>query len=276
MAFSAPELAFPVFSKLAKHWDESEYVSRFGRLSVYPVARGFSPGGFQSQFSEKEKLWVAAINWAAIKNRSLRELEELHNICESFFSEFVGSAHFQCRDIPHKNPDAEEYFRSGVKAQNQGQYSQAIVDFAKAIELEPGFADAYFGRALTYLVQPRYDRAIEDCTMAINLKPSANAYFTRAQIYLKTDEYKCAVKDYSETIKLEPRYLDKAYFLRGLANLYLEKWQDAKSDLAEARNQGLDIVTSFQSGNPTIADFEERTGIRLPEEIAAMLTGSGK
>ena len=43
VAFSAPELAFPFFSKLAKHWDESEYVSKFGRLSVYPVARGFSP-----------------------------------------------------------------------------------------------------------------------------------------------------------------------------------------------------------------------------------------
>ena len=227
------------------------------------------------QFSKKENLWVAAINWAEIKNRSLGELEELHDICESFFPEFVGSADLQCRDIPHKNPDAEGYFRSGVKAQKQGRYSQAIDHFSKATELEPGFADAYFGRALIYLVQPRYDRAIEDCTKSINLKPSANAYFTRAQVYLMTDEYKSAVKDYSETIKLEPGYLAKAYYLRGLANLYLEKWQDAKSDLTEARNQGLDIVTSFQSGNSTIADFEERTGIRLPEEIAAMLAGCG-
>ena len=43
VAFSAPDLAFPVFSKLAKHWDESEYVARFGRLSIYPVPRGYSP-----------------------------------------------------------------------------------------------------------------------------------------------------------------------------------------------------------------------------------------
>ena len=43
VAFSAPELAFPVFSRFIKHWGESEYVARFGRLSVYPVARAFSP-----------------------------------------------------------------------------------------------------------------------------------------------------------------------------------------------------------------------------------------
>ena len=43
VACFAPELAFPVFSKFVKHWEESEYVGRFGRLSVYPVPRGYSP-----------------------------------------------------------------------------------------------------------------------------------------------------------------------------------------------------------------------------------------
>lgn len=43
VAFSVPELAFPVFSKLVEHWDESEYVAKFGRLAIWPVARGFSP-----------------------------------------------------------------------------------------------------------------------------------------------------------------------------------------------------------------------------------------
>ncbi len=43
VAFSAPELAFPVFSKLMEHWDRSKYVAKFGRLAIYPIARGFSP-----------------------------------------------------------------------------------------------------------------------------------------------------------------------------------------------------------------------------------------
>lgn len=226
------------------------------------------------QFSEKENLWVAAINWATIKNRSLREPDQFPEICESFFSEFVESARIQCRGTLHTNPDSEGYFRRGVKAYQQGQYEQAIDGFTKAIELEPRFADAYFGRAMACLCQPEYDRTIEDCTRAINLKPSANAYFTRAQVYLKIGNFDCAVEDYTETIKLEPGYLDKAYYLRGLANLHLERWKEAKSDLGAARKKGLDIVASFQNGNTSMADFE-RTGTRLPEEIAAMLTSSG-
>ena len=43
VTFSAPELAFPVFSKLVEHWDRSEYVAKFRRLAIYPVAKGFAP-----------------------------------------------------------------------------------------------------------------------------------------------------------------------------------------------------------------------------------------
>ena len=43
VAFSAPELAFPVFAKLVRNWEKSEYVAKCGRLAVYPVARGYSP-----------------------------------------------------------------------------------------------------------------------------------------------------------------------------------------------------------------------------------------
>ena len=39
VAFFAPELAFPVFSKLVEYWDKSEYVAKFGRLSIYPISR---------------------------------------------------------------------------------------------------------------------------------------------------------------------------------------------------------------------------------------------
>lgn len=39
VAFLAPELAFPVFSKLVECWGKSEYIAKFGRLSIYPISR---------------------------------------------------------------------------------------------------------------------------------------------------------------------------------------------------------------------------------------------
>ena len=64
--------------------------------------------------------------------------------------------------------------------------------------------------------------------------------------------------------------------MRGLAWLHLKKWQEAKSDLTAAKDMGLDIVALFQrdSYNESVADFERKFGIKLPEDIAAMLTES--
>lgn len=39
LLFCAPELAFPVLHSLAQQWSGSEYAERFGKLSLYPVAR---------------------------------------------------------------------------------------------------------------------------------------------------------------------------------------------------------------------------------------------
>ncbi len=41
--FCAPELSFPVFSAIAMQWNDSQHAQRFGRVSVYPVARMSPP-----------------------------------------------------------------------------------------------------------------------------------------------------------------------------------------------------------------------------------------
>ena len=82
-----------------------------------------------------------------------------------------------------------------------------------------------------------------------------------------------AIQDSTKAIELESDYAE-AYAIRGLAWLHLKKWQEAKSDLTTAKDMGLDIVDSFQIDSKSIADFEQKTGITLPEDIAAMLTKS--
>ena len=116
-------------------------------------------------------------------------MEELHDIREeSLFPDFVGFAYIQRADAPYLTFDAKEYFRSGVKAGQRGQYSEAIEDFTKAIELNPDYAEAYYFRGL-YLLQPRRDynhaiKAIKDFTKAIELNPDdAETYHFRGFIY---------------------------------------------------------------------------------------------
>ena len=64
----------------------------------------------------------------------------------------------------------------------------------------------------------------------------------------------------------------EAYMARAIDWLHLKKWQEARSDLTVAKDMGLDIVASFRQYTESVADFEQITGTKLPEDIAAMLT----
>ena len=55
--------------------------------------------------------------------------------------------------------------------QEAGQYSEALLDYHQAIELEPLRADTYLHRGLTYLLMKDYLHAINDFNKAIDLDP---------------------------------------------------------------------------------------------------------
>ena len=277
---------------------------------------------------------------SASKEQIRRELEELHDIREeSLFPDFVGFAYTQRSNAPYPTPSAEEYFHSGVTAQQRGQYSEAIQDLTKAIEskedyaeaylirggvylskneydqaiqdltkaiqLKEDYAEAYAFRGLAYACKGEYDQAIQDLTKAIELKEDAEAYLARGLAYRNKGEYDQAIQDLTKAIELKEdaeAYLDRglayrskgeydqaiqdltkaielkedaeAYLARGLTWLHLEKWQEAKSDLTAAKDMGLDIVASFSQYTESVANFEQITGTKLPEDIAAMLTES--
>ena len=54
--------------------------------------------------------------------------------------------------------------------------------------------------------------------------------------------------------------------------LYLKKWEKAKSDLIAAENLGMDLVAALHNDYENVKDFEEKTGIQLPEDIVVLLT----
>ena len=311
---------------------------------------------------------------SASKEQIRRELEELHDIREeSLFPDFVGFAYTQRSNAPYPTPSAEEYFHSGVTAQQRGQYSEAIQDLTKAIESKEDYAEAYLIRGGVYLSKNEYDQAIQDLTKAIQLKEDyAEAYLIRGGVYLSKNEYDQAIQDLTKAIQLKEDYAEayafrglayackgeydqaiqdltkaielkedaeaylarglayrnkgeydqaiqdltkaielkedaeaylarglayrskgeydqaiqdltkaielkedaEAYLARGLTWLHLEKWQEAKSDLTAAKDMGLDIVASFSQYTESVANFEQITGTKLPEDIAAMLTES--
>jgi len=95
------------------------------------------------------------------------------------------------------------FFSLGKTYLGLGNYQQAIEDFDRAIELDPEFAEAYWGRGKTYHGLGNYQRAIEDFNRAIELDPEfAEVYWDRGKTYNELGSRQQALEDWKAAAKL--------------------------------------------------------------------------
>ena len=237
-----------------------------------------------------------------LKQPILDHLQKCHGIStETIYNDLHG---FIKHQTIHQKTIA--YYNRGVTYGKKGKYDQAIQNFSEAIKLKPDFVDAYYNRGNAYLKKGDLDQGIQDLNRVIELKPDdAAAYYTRGLAYGQKSWHDHAIQDFNKTIKLKPDFVEAyytrgiayvqkgwhyhaiqdfnetiklkpdftiAYYSRGIAWLHLGKWDKAKSDLTTAKNMGADVISVFHHLYKSIADFEQKNGVKLPEDLAAMLT----
>ena len=177
---------------------------------------------------------------------------------------------------------AKAYAGRGETYNKKGEFDLAIEDYTKAVQFKPNYFEVYINRGAVFRKKGEFDLAIRDYTKVIELKPDlTQTYFNRGSTYVEKGEVEKAIKDYDMVIKYLPRFIDSypefavSYYNRGMLWLRLENWEKAKSDLTNARNMGMDIIALFRDSflsYSSITDFEQKHNVKLPEDIAAMLT----
>jgi len=101
-------------------------------------------------------------------------------------------------------------------------YEETIKEFDKTIELEPGYAGAYYNRGCIYKKGDE-QRAIRDFSKAIELKSDyAEAYNNRGSLYADVGDYQQAIRDFSKAIEMRPEYA-MAFINRGITYAKLDK-----------------------------------------------------
>lgn len=98
---------------------------------------------------------------------------------------------------------AVEFFEKGKANANLGEYTQALKDFTKAIELDPDFSKAYNFRGVVKEAIGDFTGAIEDYTKAIELKAEYSlAYYNRGLVNLTMGKKDCGCSDLDKAAKL--------------------------------------------------------------------------
>jgi TonB family protein len=104
-----------------------------------------------------------------------------------------------------KPPDYTVYQNRANSNFVMGEYDAAIVDYNKAIELNPKESSIYFSRGLAHFNNKSFTPAIADFDKVIELDPKeATAYFKRGNALEKIGNFEKALTDYQKAVELDP------------------------------------------------------------------------
>ena len=104
---------------------------------------------------------------------------------------------------------AADYLALGDYDYDRGNCDQAILDYGRAIALNPRSAEAYNNRAYTYMLGQNYAAALTDLDTAIALRPDyVNALMNRGDIYnyYYQINFDKAIADYNRVIAIDPAH----------------------------------------------------------------------
>ena len=103
-----------------------------------------------------------------------------------------------------KPPDFAFYQNRANANFVMGEYDAAIVDYNKAVELNPKESTIYFSRALAHFNNKSFSPAIADFDKVIELDPKeAMAYFKRGSALEKIGNFEKALSDYQKAVELD-------------------------------------------------------------------------
>ncbi|MDL5202163.1 BREX system ATP-binding domain-containing protein [Streptomyces sp. ALI-76-A] len=129
---------------------------------------------------------------------------------------------------------AEAYRLRGAELCGAGNHATALVEFDRAVALDPESAPAYVGRAITRAHQGDYRGAVTDLDRADELAPDeAGTLALRGDYHRLMGSYEAAVRDLGRAVGLDPAR-KTAWASRGAVRHLLGDVEGAVSDLDRA------------------------------------------
>lgn len=103
-------------------------------------------------------------------------------------------------------PDFDFYRNRATSYFEKGDFSLAVSDLGKALEMRPNDANTYLERGLTLARQGKYDASLADLDKAVELdSKSSNAYYGRAVSHEKLGNLDKAFADYQKAAALDAK-----------------------------------------------------------------------
>jgi len=122
--------------------------------------------------------------------------DDLACVAESYFhlDDMINASKYADMSAQKSSRCARAYYVKGSVQNANGNTSQAMTSFKKAISLTPGYADAYSGIGDVFLAQDNTTQALDNYRKAASLTPpSEKAFYMIGVIYAGNEDFKNAL-----------------------------------------------------------------------------------
>jgi len=128
---------------------------------------------------------------------------------------------------------AKDLTQKGRELYEKREFTEALMNLNKALDIDPNYAPAYFLRGN---IKDNFDDrhgAMKDYNMALEKNPKfTDAFFARGNVKMKLQDYYGAIADFTSCISLNENNIE-AYFNRGKAKQFLQAYEDAINDCSK-------------------------------------------
>jgi tetratricopeptide (TPR) repeat protein len=125
------------------------------------------------------------------------------------------------------------------------RFAEAEADFRKAIELDPGHAEAHFNLGVLMGQLDREDEALALYARAAQIKPDlASAHYNAGNIYKRRREFQSAVEHYNAALAGRPEYAEAHTNLAGALH-HLNRLEEAEAHYREALRLNRRIIIAY-------------------------------
>ena len=191
---------------LAWDFDNLKYIEK--ELKAYEKAKIFS-----KKATEKERLYIEASYAERIENLPEKKFSILKQMTKKFPRE------------------KRVYISLGSYYQYKQIYKEAIINFNKALEMDPEFGQAINLIASTYSDMKNYDKAIEYYNRYASVFPGdADPFESMGDLYFKLGELNKALESFKKALEIKPDFGSglRIAYIYALKENYAEaiKWLD--------------------------------------------------
>jgi tetratricopeptide (TPR) repeat protein len=149
--------------------------------------------------------------------------------------------------------NAQELLNQGNQKLKEKLFTEAILDYDKAIKLDPDLKQVYNRRGLAKFYLNNFPAAIIDYDKAIALDDKfVEAYYNKGLANYGRRNYRSCIVDFDKVIELDEKDAD-AHFMRGVAKTFTPEIsiESACADFHKAKELG---YKAKRQGDPD-ADF---------------------